>query len=112
MEHPAAHGETAWIGAGRLRGPDSPAAPGRRRADAEFGQHGEGIGVPFGEPGQGEVFLRQPGQQSPALTDPAATQQRPVEPARPDRVGEGYQCGLISGGARAGTRPTAGRTCK
>ena len=41
----------------RLRGPDTPAASGRRGDGAEFGEDGHGVGVPFGQPGQGKVFL-------------------------------------------------------
>ena len=82
--------------AGRLRGPDPPAAPGRRPAGAEFGQDGDGVGVSFGQPGQGEVFLGQVSEDAPARTGPAATRQRQVEPARPDRMYKGRS----GGGAR------------
>jgi hypothetical protein len=87
-------------GAGRLRGPDPPAAPARQRAGAELGQDSDGVGMSFGEPGQGEVVLGQPGQDGPALTGPAATRQRQVQPARPDRVGK------VRG--RGGARPRTG----
>jgi hypothetical protein len=95
-------------GAGRLRGPDPPAAPGWRRTGAELGQDRDGVSMPFGEPGQGEIFLRQPGQDSPALTCLAATRQRQVQPARPDRVGKGRSGG--GAGPRTGVFITTKRT--
>ena len=74
----------------RLRGPDAPAARGRRRGGSELsgtelsgtelGEDGEGVNVTFGEPGQGEVFPGQVGQGSPSLAGPAATGQRQVQP--------------------------------
>ena len=59
----------------------------------ELGQDGDGVGVPLGQPGQGEVFLGQLGEDSPALTGPAAARKRQVQPTRPDRVGEGRSGG-------------------
>ena len=58
VEPPAAGGLAGREpGAGRLRGPDTPAASGRRGGNgAEFGEDGQGVGVPFGQPGQGKVF--------------------------------------------------------
>jgi hypothetical protein len=75
--------------AGGLRGPDTPTARGRRRGGTELGQDGQRIGVSLGEPGQGEILPGQVRESRPALTGPAAAGQRQIQPARPDRRGEG-----------------------
>ena len=74
--------------AGRLRGPDTPAASGRWRGGVELSQDGQRIGVSLGEPGQGEIFPGQVRESRPALAGPAAAGQRQVQPARLDRGGE------------------------
>ena len=91
VKPPAARGlPGGQPGAGRLRGPHAPAAcvrPGGGRT--EFDQDGQGIGVPFGQPSQGQVFLRQLREDGPPLAGPSATGQRQVQPPRLDRLREG-----------------------
>ena len=72
-----------------LRGPDSPAASGRRRGGPELGEDGERVGVSLGEPGHGKIFLGQSRQRRPAGQGLAVAGQRQVQPARLDRLGEG-----------------------
>ncbi len=76
-------------GAGRLRGPDPPAAAsGRRCPVAELSQDGQRVGMTFGQPRQRKIFTGQVGQDRPALPGPPAAGQRQVQPARLDRFRE------------------------
>ena len=107
-------------GPGRLRGPDSPAASGRRRRRRRARPGWPAASAcPSASRARERSSSGQIGEDGPALPGPAAAGQRQVQPARLDRGGEGRRdrfrarcavraaCGLVIRGVGEQPGPAA-----